>query len=53
MSRKHFVALASEIRSIFDAEHRRTAAITVAKACRQFNPAFDAARFFEACGVEV
>ncbi len=53
MSRKHFVALASEIRTIFNASERHAAAVAVAKVCRQFNPAFDLARFYAACEVNV
>jgi hypothetical protein len=53
MSRKHFVALASEIHKIQDDASRRAAAIAVVAACRQFNGAFDAGRFYTACGVEI
>lgn len=53
MTKKHFEALAAEMRTIFNAEHRHTAAVTVAKVARQFNVNFDAARFYKACGVEV
>lgn len=53
MTKKHFEALAAEIRTIFNEDHRHTAAVTVAKVARQFNPSFDAARFYKACGVNV
>lgn len=53
MSKKHFVALASKIQKIANHSQRKAAAIAVASACKQFNPAFDAGRFYVACEVEV
>lgn len=53
MSKKHFEALASEIRTIFNTAERHAAAVAVAKVARQFNPRFDTARFYAACGVGV
>jgi len=51
MTRKHFVALASEIASINDDLSRRAAAFAVARACAKFNQNFDRARFLSACGI--
>ena len=50
MTRKHFIALAAEIAKIVDPAARIAAARAVADAAGQFNPAFDRARFFTACG---
>ena len=51
MTRKHFEALAAEIRQIPDKVAREQAARAVARACRQFNPNFDMSRFLAACDV--
>ena len=51
MTRKHFEALASSIRTILDPHVRLNAAVAVVSACRQFNPRFNIAQFYEACGV--
>lgn len=53
MTRKHFEALASNIRAIHDPACRRVAAVAVAAACRYSggNPRFNIAQFYEACGV--
>lgn len=51
LTRKHFEALAVEIRQIPDKVAREQAAYAVARACRQLNPHFDMARFLAACGV--
>jgi hypothetical protein len=52
MSRKHFQALADEIRFISDLTARKIAAQAVASACAQCNNRFDYGRFYSACGVE-
>lgn len=51
MTRQHFEAIAAQIRAILNPEHRLSAACAVASAAAQFNPRFDSARFFTACGV--
>ncbi len=53
MTRKHFEALASNIRAIHDPAAREAAAVAVAAACRYSsgNPRFNIAQFYEACGV--
>ena len=51
MTRKHFEALAYEIKWIEDKAARLTAAIAVCKAARQFNSRFDQAKFLTACEV--
>lgn len=51
MSRKHFEALAEQIRQIPVMSQRLAAAIAVAKAARQFNNRFDQSRFLDACEV--
>ena len=55
MTRKHFEALASNIRAIQDPAAREAAAVAVAAACRYSsgNPRFNIAQFYEACGVPV
>jgi hypothetical protein len=50
MSRKHVQALAAEIAQIHNAFSRTEAALAVARAARQFNPAFDKEKFLMACG---
>ena len=51
MTRKHFIALAYEIKWIEDKAARFAAAIAVCKAAKQFNRQFDQARFLTACEV--
>jgi hypothetical protein len=51
MSRKHFEALAAEIKDIDNMEARLEAAIAVARAAQQFNTKFNKQRFLMACGV--
>jgi hypothetical protein len=51
MTRKHFQALANEIKWIDNKASRLEAAIAVCKAARQFNSRFDQARFLTACEV--
>lgn len=51
MTRKHFIALAYEIKWIEDKAARLAAAIAVCKAAKQFNRQFDQARFLTACEV--
>lgn len=51
MSKKHFEALAAEIRKLDNAISRRDAAYAVMKVAEQFNPAFDAERFYKACRI--
>lgn len=51
MTRKHFEALAYEIKYIENKAARLTAAIAVCKAARQFNNRFDQGRFLAACEV--
>ena len=51
MTRKHFEALAANILTIKDIDTRLEAARAVAQACRQFNPRFNIAQFYEACNV--
>lgn len=52
MSRKHFIALAEEIKDIRDTKTRKEAAVAVAHACKRMNNAFDWGRFMSACNVE-
>ena len=51
MTRKHFQALADEIKEIADVVARRLAAEAVARACKRMNPAFNKDRFIAACGL--
>ena len=51
LTRKHFEALAAEIRQIPDRVVREQAAHAMARVCRQFNPNFDMSRFLAACDV--
>ncbi len=51
MTRKHFEALAKQIRMIADPSTRLIAAIAVAGACQECNPKFNYLRFYEACDV--
>lgn len=51
MSKKHFEALAAEIRKLPVAMSRRDAAVAVARAAAQFNDKFDAERFYKACNI--
>lgn len=53
MTKKHFEALAREIAAIKHELSRSAAATAVARVCVQFNPSFDIARFYAACGVSV
>lgn len=48
MTRKHFVAIAIALK---DASTVTEAAKNIATALAQTNPAFDRAKFLEACGV--
>lgn len=49
MSKQHFVALAAEIAKL-NPESRLDAAQAVATVAAKFNPAFNKAVFFKACG---
>ena len=51
MTKKHFEALARQIRNILDPHVRLNAAVAVAAACKETNRRFDFDRFYEACGV--
>ncbi|MDI3304627.1 MAG: hypothetical protein QJR04_25095 [Burkholderia multivorans] len=51
MTKKHFEALAREIAAIENEYARHAAALAVMRACMQFNPNFDCARFLSACKV--
>lgn len=51
MTKQHFIALAKAIADIREIQSRRMAATAVAEVAAQFNPRFDKARFFEACGL--
>ena len=51
MTKQHFVALAKEISLITDRAARLAAYKAVAEVAARFNPAFDARRFFAACGL--
>ena len=51
MPKQHFVALAAEISLIANPAARYDAAFAVATAASIFNPRFDRARFYKACGV--
>ena len=52
MTRKHFEALAKNIRRIMDPQVRLNAAVAVAAACQELNPRFDHETFYKACGVQ-
>jgi hypothetical protein len=49
MSRKHFQALADELKAV---GADLVTCQAVARACRQFNSNFDTYRFLKACGQE-
>ena len=51
MSRKHYEALAQEIRLIPEFDIRLAAARAVIKACEMFNPRFNREIFYTACGL--
>jgi hypothetical protein len=51
MSRKHFEALAAEIKTIPNMAARLYAAMAVCKAAGQFNDRFNQQRFLDACEV--
>jgi len=51
MSRRHFEALAYQIKWIDNKAARLQAALAVCKAARQFNNRFDQQRFLDACEV--
>lgn len=51
MSKKHFAKLAESVRQIRNPQTRRECAEAIARVCATFNPRFDHARFFAACGV--
>jgi len=52
MSRRHFVALAREIRATeIDPEDKRSLAVRIANVCAAENVRFDRMRFLSACGV--
>ena len=51
MTRKHFEALAKEIKAIGPMGARQFAARAVCKAARRFNDLFDTKRFMLACGL--
>lgn len=53
MTRKHFKALAEEIKLINDYRARVDAAHAVCRACSQFNAAFDFKKFLQACNADV
>jgi hypothetical protein len=61
MTRKHFIVLAKSLKECKPSKYDedggwsreyhtwRTCCIAIANSCRVFNPAFDSARFLEAC----
>ena len=51
MSRKHFEALAYQIKCIDKKDARLAAAIAICKAVKQFNSRFDQSKFLTACEV--
>jgi len=51
MTKKHFIAMAQEIKAIPVLSERLTAAIAFCKVARMANPRFDQARFLDACEV--
>jgi hypothetical protein len=51
MTRKHFVAMAVEIKEIANMEARLQAAIAFCKVAKAVNSRFDQSRFLDACGV--
>ena len=52
MTRKHFEALAKNIRRIMDPHVRLNAALAVAAAGQEVKPRFDHETFYKACGVQ-
>ena len=55
MTRKHFEALAAELRQVKSANAWETwigCVEATATVCARFNPTFDRARFLTACGVQ-
>jgi hypothetical protein len=53
MTKKHFVALASEIARLEDKAERYACFQVIARVAEQFNPSFDRVRFLRACGLGV
>lgn len=53
MTKKDFQAMSKDVATIVDTYARTQAAIDAAKVCAKFNPRFDYARFYQACGVVV
>lgn len=52
MTKKHFEAFAREIlHSNRSTDEKAAAAWIVVRVAQQFNPRFDASRFFKACGL--
>ena len=51
MSRKHFVAMAKQIKEMQDRQSARIAAEAFASVASAVNPRFDFNRFYTACGV--
>lgn len=51
MTRKHFQAMADEIKRIQDKFERQTIADAFATVAKQTNSRFDRQRFMEACGL--
>jgi hypothetical protein len=51
MTRKHFIAMAKEIKEIANMEARLQAAIAFCKVARSVNNKFDQSKFLDACEV--
>ena len=52
MTKKHFIAMAAEIKQIESKKARKAAAVARVKVCQAQNPAFNESRFLTACGIE-
>jgi hypothetical protein len=51
LTRKHFVAMAEQVKAITNKKQAKALADSMVKLCQESNPRFDVARFLVACGL--